>query len=111
MSQLSDEIEGRVAKKSSQEFNRTEIRILGALSKLDEFVLNPQLGTQSGTVPGISWITEMENQEPNEVRSPNDPRSEVRFSVYWSPQSVDSDPDKAPYSFISDKSGANEEPS
>ena len=36
ITQLSGEIEGRVSKKLSQEFSRTESRILGALTKLDE---------------------------------------------------------------------------
>ena len=40
ITQVSEEIEGRVSKKLSQEFSRTESRILGALSKLDEFLLN-----------------------------------------------------------------------
>ena len=43
ISQVSEEIEGRVTKKLSKEFSRTESRILGALSKLDEFLLNPQV--------------------------------------------------------------------
>ena len=43
--QVSEEIKGRVTKKLSQEFSRTESRILGALSKLDEFLLNPQVRT------------------------------------------------------------------
>ena len=33
--QISEEIEGRVTKKLSKEFSRTESRILGALSKPD----------------------------------------------------------------------------
>ena len=37
ISQVSEEIEGRVTKKLSKEFSRTESRILGALSKLDDF--------------------------------------------------------------------------
>ena len=41
ISQVSEEIEERVTKKLSKEFSRTESRILGALSKLDEFLLNP----------------------------------------------------------------------
>ena len=45
ISQVSEEIEGRVTKKLSEEFSRTESRILGALSKLDEFLLNPQVQT------------------------------------------------------------------
>ena len=47
ISQVSEEIEGRVTKELSKEFNKTESRILGALSKLDEFLLNPQLRTCS----------------------------------------------------------------
>ena len=42
---VSEDIEGRVTKKLSQEFSRTESHILGALPKLDEFLLNPQIGT------------------------------------------------------------------
>ena len=50
--QASDEIEGRLTeKKLSQEFSRTESRILGPLSKLDKFLLNPQIRTHSGTIP------------------------------------------------------------
>ena len=41
--QVSEKIEGRVTKKLSKEFSKTESRILGALSKLDEFLLNPDL--------------------------------------------------------------------
>ena len=58
ITQVSEEIEGRVTRKLSQEFSRTESRILGALSKLDRFLLNPQIRTHSGTVPGIqTWKT------------------------------------------------------
>ena len=41
ISQVSEEIEGRATKKLSKEFSRTESRILGALSRLDEFGLVP----------------------------------------------------------------------
>ena len=44
VSQVSEEIDGRVTKKLSKEFIRTEAPILGALSKLDEFLLNHNLG-------------------------------------------------------------------
>ena len=47
-----EEVEGRVTKKLFQEFSRTESRILVALSKLDEFLLNLQIRTHSGTVLG-----------------------------------------------------------
>ena len=59
-SQVSEEIEGRVAKKLSKEFSKTESRILGALSKLDEFLLNPQVRTCS-VVQGASRNANLEN--------------------------------------------------
>ena len=49
ITQVSEEIEGRVTKKLSQELSRTESRILGALSKLDEILLNPQTGRTTET--------------------------------------------------------------
>ena len=55
ITQVSEEIESRVTKKLSQEFSRTECRILGALSKLDEFLLNQQIAdafrNRSGNIP------------------------------------------------------------
>ena len=67
--QVSEEIEGRATKKLTQEFIKTESRILGALSKLDNFLLNPLLRTLSGTVPETSRNTDVENQEPTGDRS------------------------------------------
>ena len=72
-----EEIEGRDSKKLSQEFSRTESRILGAMSKLDEFPLNPQIATHSGTVPGTFRNTNVENQETNEDDSQSDPNTEA----------------------------------
>ena len=43
ISHMSEEIERRVTKKMPEELTRTESQILGALSKLDEFLLNPQV--------------------------------------------------------------------
>ena len=98
ITQVSVEIEGRVTKRLSQEFSRTESRILGALSKLDEFLLNPQIRTHSGTVPATFRNTNVENQEPNEDRSQDDPHPEKGPSVCQSRHSIDSDTDKAPHS-------------
>ena len=70
ITQVSEEIEGRVTKKLSQEFSRTESRILDALSKLDELLLNQQIQTHSRTVPGTFRNTNVENQGMNE----DDPR-------------------------------------
>ena len=55
---VSEEIEGRVTKKLSKEFNKTESRILGALSKLDEFLLNPQVRTCSYFKERLETLTQ-----------------------------------------------------
>ena len=81
IAKIFEEIEGRVTKKLSQEFSRTESRILAALSNLDEFLLNSQVQTFSGTVPGTFRNTDVEKQEPSGDRSPNDPHPEVDFSA------------------------------
>ena len=48
ITQVSEEIEGRVTKKLSQEFSSTENRILGALARLDDFLKNPLTEGHSG---------------------------------------------------------------
>ena len=77
ITQVSEENEGRVTKKLSQEFSRTESRILDGLSKLDEFLLNPQIRTDSGTVPGTFRNTNVENQGTNEDDSQSDSHPEA----------------------------------
>ena len=77
ITQNSEEIEGRVSKKLSQEFSRTGFRILGALSKLDEFLLNQQIQTHSETVPGTFPNRNVENQGTNEDDSQSDPHPEA----------------------------------
>ena len=61
-----------------------ESRILGALSKLDEFILNPQVWTCSLAVPGTSRNNNSENREPTGYRSLGDPCPKVVFSSYHS---------------------------
>ena len=73
ITQVSEEIEGRVTKKLSEELSRTKSRILGALSKLDEFLLNQQKRTHSGTVPETLRNTNVDNQGTNEDDSQSDP--------------------------------------
>ena len=80
ISQVSEDIERRMTKKLSDEFSRTESRILGALSKLDEFLLNPQLRTSSVAVPGTPRNSDSGNREPNGDRSPNNPCPEAMVS-------------------------------
>ena len=55
ITQVSEEIEGRVTNKLSQEFSKTENRILGALSRLDDFLMNPLIQGHSGGVPERIW--------------------------------------------------------
>ena len=85
ISQVSEEIEGRVTKKLSKEFNKTESRILGALSKLDEFLLNPQVRTCS-VFQGASRNATSENLEIHGDRSSDDPYPEVGYFPHHSDQ-------------------------
>ena len=86
ISQVSEEIEGRVTKKLSKEFNKTESRILGASSKLDEFLLNPQVRTCSAAAHGTSRDSNSENRETHGDRSSNDPYPEVGYFPHHSGQ-------------------------
>ena len=65
ITQVSEEIEGRITKKLSKEFSRTESRILGALSRLDEFLLNPLLQGHSWSAPETSRNALNINQRTN----------------------------------------------
>ena len=94
IAQFFEEIEGRVTKKLNLDFSRTESRILGALSKLDKFLLNPQTRTFSGTVPGLFRNADVENQELSGDRSQNDPHPEMEFSACRASNLTDSDPDE-----------------
>ena len=82
ISKVSEKMEGRIIKKFSKEFRWTESRILGALSKLDEFLLNPQVRTCSVAVPGTSRNSDSENREPTGDRSLNNACPEVMFSSH-----------------------------
>ena len=80
IAQISEEIEGRVTKKLSQEFSRTENRILGALARLDDFLMNPLLQGHSGTTQEAPCSTLGTSQGTNEDNSQNDPHPEADFS-------------------------------
>ena len=84
ISQASEEIEGGVTKKLSKEYSKTESRIVGALSKLDEFLLNPQVRTCSVAVPGTSRNKNSENREITGDRSSDDPCPEVGYFSHHS---------------------------
>ena len=77
ITQVSEENEGRVTKKLSQEFSRTENRILGALARLDSFLMNPLLQGHSGTAPESSRNALNVNQGTKEDDSQSDPHPEA----------------------------------
>ena len=51
ITQVSEEIEGRVTEKVSKEFSETESCIFGALFRFDEFFLDQLIQGHSGTTP------------------------------------------------------------
>ena len=75
--QVSEEIEGKVTKRLSEEFSRTENRIVGALALLDDFLMNPLLQGHSGTTPQPSRNALSISQGTNEDDSQNDPHPET----------------------------------
>ena len=77
ITQVSEEIEGRVTKKFSQEFSRTESRILGTLARLDDFLMNPLIQGHSGTATETSRNVFSTSQGPNEDDSQTDPHPEA----------------------------------
>ena len=77
ITQISEEIEGKVIRKLSQEFSRTESRILSALSPLDDFRLNPLIHGHSRTPPDMSRNAFSTCQGTNE----KDPRA--IFILNW----------------------------
>ena len=77
ITQVSEEIEGKVTKKLSQEFSRTENRILDALARLDDFLMNPLLQGHSWTSPETSRNMFSINQGTNEDDSQSNPHPEV----------------------------------
>ena len=77
ITQVSEEIEGRVTKRLSQEFSKTENRILGAIARLDDFLMNPLIQGHSGTAPESSRNVFSLNQGTNEDDSQSDPFSQA----------------------------------
>ena len=86
ISQVSEEIVGRVTKRLSKEFNKTESPILGALSKLDEFLLNPQVRTCSVAAHGTSRNFNSGNREIDGDHSSNDLYPEGGYFTHHSGQ-------------------------
>ena len=79
---------------TEKELSRTESSILGALSKLDEFLLNQQVRTCSAAVPGSSRNNNSENREPAGDCSLNDTQSEDGLSACNTSNPTESDQEK-----------------
>ena len=77
ITQISEEIEGKVTKKLSREFNRIENRILGAFSRPDDFLMKPLVQGHSGTAPETSRNAYGTNQGTNEDDSQSDPHPDT----------------------------------
>ena len=83
ITQVSEEIKGRVAKKLSKEFSWTEGRISCAVSRLHELLLNPLIKGHFGTAAETSRNTLGTNQRTNEDDSQSDshPKANVSQSL------------------------------
>ena len=81
ITQVSKEIEGKVTKKLSQKFSRTENHILGALARLDDFLMNPLLQGHSGTTLETSRNMFSINQGTNEDDSQSNPHPEADLLI------------------------------
>ena len=77
ITQVSEEIEGRVTKRLSKEFSRTENRILGALARLDDFLMKPLIPGRSGNSTEPSRNAINTSQGTNEDDSQNDPHPDA----------------------------------
>ena len=77
LTQVSEEIEGRVTKRLSKKFSKTENRILGGLERLDDFLMNPLLPRHSGTTAEPSRNALNTSQGTNEDDFQNDRRPEA----------------------------------
>ena len=74
--EVSEEIEGRVTNKLSQEFSRTENHKLGALARLDDLLKNPLVQVPSGTASEASRNALGTNHGTNEDDSQSNPHPE-----------------------------------
>ena len=77
ITQVSEEIEGRITKRLSKEFIKTKNRIVGALARLDDFLMSPLLPGHSGTTPEPSQNSLSISQGTKEDDSQNDSHPEA----------------------------------
>ena len=96
---VSEEIEGRVTKKLSQEFRRTESCFLAALSRLDNSIMNPLIKGHSWTAPETSRNNYGTNQGTNEFDSQSDLHLEASISQSQTKSGPEDDHDRNTASF------------
>ena len=89
--QFSEENEGRVIKMLLQEFSKTKKHILGALSRLDDFLMNPLIQGHSGTAPETSRNAFGTHRGTDEDDSQCDPHPEA--SIFRSQTTQNSGPE------------------
>ena len=77
INEIFEETEGRVTKKFSQGFSRTENRIVGALARLDDFLMNPLIQGRSGAAPETSRNIFSKSQGTSEDNSWSNPNPEA----------------------------------
>ena len=106
ITQVSEEIEERVTKRLSKKFSRTENRILGALARFDDFLMNPLLQGHSGTSPEPSQNALSTSQGTNEDDSQNDPRPEA--GLFHGQMTQNSGPEEGYDRFKLSRSGGSE---
>ena len=80
ITKTSEEIEGKFTTNLSQVFSGTENRILGALSCLNDFLINPLIQGHSGIAPKTSQNAYGTNQGTNEDNSQSDSHPEASVS-------------------------------
>ena len=77
INQVSEEVEGRVTKRLSNELSKRENHILGALARLDDFLVKMLLQGDSGATPKASRNPFITSQGTNEDDSQNDPHPQA----------------------------------
>ena len=91
LTQVSEEIEGRVTRRLSKEFSRTENRIIGALARLDDFLMNPLIQGHSGNAPETYGSAFHTSQGTNEDVSQSDSHPEAGIFKKQTTQNSGSD--------------------
>ena len=77
ITRVSEESEERVTKKLSKGFTRTKNRKLGALARLDDFLMNPLFQCHGGTAPETSRNAFRIREATNQQGSQSDPHPEA----------------------------------